>query len=340
MENSKIVVSNKLEKEINTFSKDQLQVIYQNLYLIELTKGCSRGCDFCLANAPYGVSDIIPKSTVERIAEEYAGVLFSSQKSMVSTRGGCLELYHASDPLDYEYSAFNYFDILEVFTDRGFSITTSTAIPAGKEELAIQNLEKIDQISISHMNRNRLMPYFEKLGIAVYLDMGNYYIFRGVPLSRGPITYAIKVEGTVEETLEGLRKSDLSLPKKARFYDIRTDTNRPRDEIQGESLFLFCGDSDLSKSKVSDRDYSTVMPVGRAFDREAYRSEAIPFGWFNGVKITPEGFFNVFSTKPTRENTTGQIIEKITANDFKVIKLEETPQIRRPQDIRNHYIVI
>lgn len=337
MRHSKIAPSNKLEEEKKKFSKSQLQIIYQNLYRIEPTKWCSIGCDFCLADSPHGVSDIIPKPVLEQIAEEYAEIVFHSQKP---SRGGCLELYHANEPLDYEYDGFDYFDIRKIFADKGFAITTSTAIPAGKEEIAIANLEYIDQISISHMNRERLTPYFERLGIAVYLDLGNYYISKGISLPKDPFEYAIRVEGTVEEKLEELRKEHPSLPKKARFYDIRRDTNKPRYEVQQEeTLFLFCGDSDQLSPKVSDRDYLTVIPIGRAFDEVAYKRCA-PWGWYDGVKITPEGFFNVIGTKPTHENKTGEIIEKISADDFKVVYMKEYPYIGVSRAMEDHYICI
>lgn len=344
-----ITYSDQLEEQLKEFSENQRKAIYNNLYAIELTDGCSNMCDFCGLNSKYGVRSVIPYSTLEFIADEITEITDRT----TSPENGCgiafeprlLTLYDATDPLDYEYEEHTYFDVFKLFSEKGFKIITSTAIPAGKEELAIANLESIRQISISHMNRERLEPYFERLGISVYLDLLNYYIFKGHSRFCANPTEKIgaRVDGTIEETINKLSEQDNSLPREVRFYDLRIDGNRPRYEVQtGKNLFLFCADKNLGEGsiyrKISDRDYTSVQNVGRAFHLESYRRSPFALG-ANGVKITPNGVFNVFCTIPSEGNTAGKIIEKITPEKFRVIGLEEAPYLNKYDKMERHYII-
>lgn len=341
--------TDQLDRELNRFSEEQRKIIYDNLYAIELNEGCSNGCDFCGLNSIRGVRSAIPYPILECIAEEITRLTDriprSKNESGWAYKSNFLSLYDATDPLDYEYEGHNYFDVLNVFLENGFEVPTSTAIPVGKEELAIANLEDIRQISISHMNRERIKPYFEELGIAVYIDLFNYSVFKGYHRwsERSAEKIDIRVDGTVEETINELLEVDNSLPKEARFYDLRIDGNKPRHEVQtGKILFLLCADkdfcSDSTYRKVSDRDYHTVQNVGRAFYLEPY--ENLPFALgSNGVKITPKGVFNVFSIPPSKGNTAGKIIEKITPDRFNVVELEHAPHFRSHDRMEWHYVV-
>lgn len=326
----------KIEYELNKFTEDQRKIIYENLFAVELTEGCSTGCDFCGLEAIRGVGSAIPFSVLEQIAQEIPDLTNRlthwGNGAVFSYHPNCLRLYDATDPLDYRQDGKNYFDAFALFSARGFEIGTSTAIPAGKEELAISNLDNIHQISISHMNRERLQPYFTRLGVAVFVDLFNFYNakFGNRGYDKAPMSDMVpKVEGTIQETIRQLRKQDPFLPKKARFYDLRIDGNGLREYVQDlKTLFLFCGNPGPypREGKVVDRDDGQVRNNGRAFNlgyyERRYPDDPIePFGNTQGAKITPQGVFNVFCFNPAIKNTAGRIIEKISPEDFHIVKL-------------------
>jgi len=322
-----------LDYQLDQFTEDQRSRIYRNVSDIELTDGCSNGCSFCGADSTTFTGKVIPFSTLERIAEEMVELTNRTTHSdnryeYQAHKPHELLLYGATDPLDYEDGSHNYFDALGLFKKAGFDLFTSTAIPKGKEELAIEHLDEIGQISISHMNRERLAPYFEQLGISVYIDLFNYKVLKGeISKSSDSVRqYWKKVDKDLKERLAHLREFEEKLPEETRFYDVRIDGNKPRHNVQdGQTLFLFCADDfapSLGLGKVRDRDFSGALNIGRSFDSEKYENLAASFGATNGTKITPNGVFNVFSIKPTPENKKGKIIEKVNPTDFKVIRLE------------------
>lgn len=325
---------NQLEYVLNQFSKEQRKIIYENLYAIQLTDGCSTHCDFCARESLDGVTDTIPFSVLEQIAEEITQMtdrIDSPLNQSHSYRPKVLLLYDATDPLDYEDGNYNFFDVKSLFEGKGFEIPVSTAIPSGKEKLAIQNLENIGQISISHMNRERLEPHFDDLGIGTFIDLYNYYVSKGqLEMSEENINnYSIKVVGSVEETLNKLRMKDNTLPLEARFYDLRTDGNRQRHKIQNrENLFLFCAsEGDILYGKVKDRDYTTTMNIGRAFNFEPYEGPLEGVANYYGVLITPESIFNVASVKASINNKKGRIMEGVKPDEFHVIIWNPAPYI-------------
>lgn len=343
----KPIPSNQLDTELKQFTPYQRSLIYENVFAIELTEGCSIGCDFCGADSVKGVKDIIPYPTLEQIAKEMAE--FTNRTTHADNRDQSqnyppdfLTLYNATEPLDYESEGKNYFDAARLFSGRCFSVRTITAIPAGKEELAAANLSAIDRISISHINRSRLEPHFDKLGIAVYIDLFNYYVFKGKVKATepNPEKYAVKVKASVEETLEGLIKKGHTLPDKARFYDIGIDGNKPRYKVQADdNLFLFCGSAN-DNDRIRDKDYEGVLNSGRAFSME--HNEATLFSSFRniyGVKITPKGIFNVVAVNPSNGNKTGVLMEKITPAHFKVVELDNSPYIQESDRIERHYVL-
>ena len=320
-----------IESELGLFSQDQKRLIYQNLYAIELTDGCSVGCGFCGFDVPGGVRDAIPFHALEQIADEAAALTDRAAHARASKalpkvyRSDCSDyifLYDGSEPLDYWADGKDYFDAFDLFSAKGFKVATSSAIPKGKEELAIANLDNIHQISISHMNRARLMPYFDRLGVAVFVDLLNLYRakFGGWSYSaEAPIRQGCyKVRSSIQETVAEIRKIDPSLPKKYRFYDLRVDGNRLRRNVQDlKTLFLFCGNPGefARHGKIVDRDDAQVRNVGRAYAFEHYEREypndpIMPFGATNGVKITPRGIYNTLCVQPSEENKVGKIIEK------------------------------
>jgi|APSaa5957512622_1039677.scaffolds.fasta_scaffold15118_2 hypothetical protein len=320
----------KLEKEIDTFSRDQRKVLYQNTFAIELNENCSGGCFFCGFESKLGTpQNFIQSDFLEQIA---------SEMSEDWTAKRCILLYDQTDPLDHP----DYFNILKMFEDRGIGIATTTTIPAGTEEKSAENLSLINRISISHVNRERLTPHFQDLGIAVYLDLQNYLKLLGKNDPFEDAEQGIRVEKSVKETIDNLFGRYPFLPKQTRFYDLRRDGNNERSQVQErETLFLYCDDSTHPSpfSKITDRDYFGVLNVGRAFNLDLNERGSNMFGKSRGVKITPNGFFNVYPIKPTPQNRTGRIIEQITPEDFRVLEYNELHDYPSSTDrIEDHYV--
>ena len=327
-------MKSQIKYELSRFTQEQRKLVYENLFAIELTEGCSIGCDFCGFEATRGVGNAIPFSVLEQISQEIPEVTDRiTNPSMHFRPTNILHLYDATDPLDYEQDGKNYFDAHKLFSSGGFKVGISTAIPTGKEELAVENIEEIGQISISHMNRERLQPYFHRLGIVVFFDLFNHYYTKYGSRNYGDKALVrnmiYPVEETVGKTLEQLRKLDSNLPGQARFYDLRVDGNVLRKRVQrNDMLFLFCGNPGKypRTGKVVDRDDGQVRNNGRAFDfgyfeREYPDDPLEPFGNTNGVKITPRGVFNVFCVNPSTKNKSGRIIERVSPDDFHAVKL-------------------
>ncbi len=63
-------MQSQLAQELNRFSTEQRRYIYQNLFAVQLTQGCSVGCDFCGFSTERGIKGHIPFSVLEQIAEE------------------------------------------------------------------------------------------------------------------------------------------------------------------------------------------------------------------------------------------------------------------------------
>ncbi len=330
MQSKTIKPSNLLEDELAKFSLEQRSLIYQHVSMIELTSGCTLFCDFCGVDAPKGVSDFIPFSLLEKIADEMATLTDRTKEPSGRIQRfpdkRDLLLYGATDPLDYTDGEKNYFDVLSLFESKGFKLVTSSAIPIGKEEIAIENLSRIDQISISHMNRKRLMPYFERLNIAVYVDVYNHLLASGKSdLHGSPHNYAVMVEGSVDETLDRIREDYPSLPKNARFYSLNIDGNMHRHKLlsQKETIFLYCANGEKndwkSSKRIKDRDFEGVLNVGRAakFDEEF---RPITFASTNGAKITPKGIFNQIYVDPLPVSRKTVMSERIISDDFNIVR--------------------
>ena len=304
-------MSDQLAGELAALTQQQRRSLYRSVFAIELTSGCSIGCDFCGYSVPRGVRDHINFGVLEYVSGEMG------ELNGESCCRATLDLYDESEPLDYEDGGKHYFDARELFSSMGIVVFTSTAVPEGKEELAAENVEKIDRISISHMNRERLMPFFGRLGIAVCIDVPGYYDSKLGRYADGPAHTVHKVSGSVEEALAALRREDPSLPEKAMFYDMRTHNRGNFYEQHPDTLAMWCeAEVDRPGSpKVIDKDYGGVNKFGRAF-RMPPGSEA---GWntkrsfcdISGAKLTPDGVFHVRPVPACENNKTGRVTEKV-----------------------------
>jgi hypothetical protein len=144
-----------LESIISRFSEDQLKMIFSNLDAIELTDGCSLGCRMCGAGAKKGVRSMMTFKQIEHLVDEFGEFMKSATPF----------LYFATDPLDWVDGDKNYSDAHRMFEERlRYEPCLVTAVPVGKEELALELLiqDKVDRISISPMNEKRLKRLIEE----------------------------------------------------------------------------------------------------------------------------------------------------------------------------------
>ncbi len=321
--------------DLEIFSAEQRRHIYDNAFTIQLTEGCSLGCDFCGYDTPKGVRDHIPFSDLEMIADEMVSLTDRTTREMgfMQHNPKRLYLYDESEPLDYEDRGKDYFDVLELFESRGFKVFTSTAIPKGKEELAVDNLDKIGRVSISHMNRERLEPYFNRLGVVLYIDLFNYYrlkygerVHYDSPMNEGQVP----VRGSVGKTIARLKLIDPSLPAKTRYYDVRKDGNKPHEDVQDiDTLVLWCGREEFPPRDgiITDRDEVGVLNFGRAYgyellNIEPWQRQRVTFSRMSGVKLSPGGVSNVMSVARSSKSRTGRVVERVDPDDFKILEMK------------------
>ena len=155
---NKIVPSNLLEEKLSKFTQEQKDIIFGNLFSIQLTDGCRSGCYDCGLAAKKTIEDYIPPSFLKQIASE------PKIKKGIS-------LYYASDFFDYDFEGVGPLEVLEIFKD--FRILTITNAPKGKEELIFKILfedlqrgslrQVINVLSVTDFNYKRLERAFENL---------------------------------------------------------------------------------------------------------------------------------------------------------------------------------
>jgi hypothetical protein len=144
-----------LDRILSPFTSNQLKVIFSNMGALELTSGCSVGCDFCGLEAKKGVSGTLHWDDIVYIAEKFGKYMKKADTF----------LYYATDPLDWRGNGRDYQDVSALFEEKaGYHPFVSTAVPRGREELALEMLlkGKLDRVSVSYMNFGRLRKFFEE----------------------------------------------------------------------------------------------------------------------------------------------------------------------------------
>jgi hypothetical protein len=267
----------RLEDILKGFSEEQLKLIFRNMDSIELTEGCSIGCDFCGVEAKKGVRARMPFEDIERLADLFGQELALSQPIT----------YWATDPLDWSDETRDYEDILRLFVNKlGYKPYVSTAIPKGKENLALKLLlqNKISRVSVSHMNFHRLRDFFLETypqlrsnGFEIKAtEAGKEVVFTDKPNSHGDQAWIELVLGLITSRYQNS------------FYIFTRDGKRGREKIQRLGLKNL---DNLDKDGISCS---------------------------HGTLLRSSGLYNVRATPVTREFPQGIVYEKITPQDFKV----------------------
>ncbi len=130
---------------LSGFSDEDRDTITDQTFAIEMTKGCSIGCNFCGFSAERGVKDAMTFSDAAWLATHTKGIT----------------PYFASDPLDYvakDDAERTYADFIGVYEAwHGELPSTITAYPKGKKGEIQKVADRVNRISFSHMNRKRLV---------------------------------------------------------------------------------------------------------------------------------------------------------------------------------------
>lgn len=138
-------------EHLSRYSELVRHQILRNTFAVELTEGCSVRCTFCAFDAAPGVRSAMP-------FEDVVWLLSRVNKHAF--------LYYATDPLDYRAPSSDgehtYEDILNIaIILRGDTPFTATAVPKRSMDVFTNIVDRLDRISVSHMNEQLL----EKNGI-------------------------------------------------------------------------------------------------------------------------------------------------------------------------------
>ncbi len=141
-------VAEYIPENIAGFSPVIQNEIMKNAFAMELNEGCTVRCNFCAFEAGGPL-----KSTMA-----FKDLVSNLKRLNYRT---CPFLYYASDPLDYRDDSTGvlrtYADVLVVYRAIFNSIPfTSTAYPPSAKDLISGVIDKIERLSISHMNIKRL----------------------------------------------------------------------------------------------------------------------------------------------------------------------------------------
>lgn len=119
-----------LMEVVEPFNQEEKIVIAKNLTSIQLTDGCTVGCQWCGVEAKRGISKSVSKESYENFVGEF-GNNFPKRK-----KGTFFGLYEDSDPFDWvsEDGDKDYSDLAQYFLKNTRSpLCTSTAVPVGSE---------------------------------------------------------------------------------------------------------------------------------------------------------------------------------------------------------------
>jgi hypothetical protein len=138
-----------LAEQMRRMSSEQLYVAMGQVHTIQLTYGCSVRCYFCGCNVPKGLKESIPVEIVDFFAENFQQQL-SLREAYLSGN---------NDPLDWESRGKDFMYAWDRLTDYdSWNSGACTAVPPGKEELALKCVEQryVIRLSVSTMNKKRL----------------------------------------------------------------------------------------------------------------------------------------------------------------------------------------
>jgi hypothetical protein len=130
-------------------SREQLETAMGHVHSVQLTYGCSVGCWFCGCDVPKGVRATLPDEIVDFLANNFQPQFELRQPY----------LYGNNDPLDWTSRGKDFRYAYDRLTNQqNWGSSVSTAVPPGKEELALACVQEgyLARISISSMNERRL----------------------------------------------------------------------------------------------------------------------------------------------------------------------------------------
>lgn len=144
---AKLLPSEKPEL-FRSFSDSDLDLLLEQTNFVELTEGCSIGCDFCAMSVAKGV----------RRTMDFSILAYAAVKHRRALDGRRVGLYAGSEPFDYRSEPFDYQDAFELVAHASRNVgSVITAYPKGSRDLFVRMAKSHSIVlSLSHMNVKRL----------------------------------------------------------------------------------------------------------------------------------------------------------------------------------------
>jgi len=303
-----------LVKELEKYSEEEVKIILSNTFALELNKGCTGGCYFCLYGKKPGVIKKYSFSSLKEFNKKYSHYLPSDKVNFRDIRekillnygdyfqGGFLAkipdnttvLYNDSDPLTYydenNGDRFTFLDVFRLFIyqkNKVFTPALTTSLPIGTE--ALMGVF-IDGIFFDKFKRNKEFPLLR-------FSLAKHNVQR------------------IEETLIII------------FHYL---------ELLGYSLKQineFFGDEIVCRYAI--RDDKTLWKVGDLIDKADSYQEIISPHCIDGVVLSPGDFRNMVSISATKKTPSGVSIDNLSPGKVidRVVKHETLQKYARYYDV-------
>jgi len=157
-----------LADQMRMMGSEKLDLAMRHITIVQPTYGCSVGCFFCGCDVPKGVRAQMPVEIVDFLGENFQQQ-FRLRRPYTSGN---------NDSLDWSSRGKDFLYFAETIGQNGnWNPGACTAVPVGKEELAIEAARRgyLRRLSVSSVNEKRLrrkvpeiFDVFRELGIFVY----------------------------------------------------------------------------------------------------------------------------------------------------------------------------
>lgn len=281
--------SDAVPSRFSEFSCDQLKVLLTNTWAMDFTKGCSVRCPFCCYNAQRGVTDHIPFSEIIYLMRNFDSPRNPYIRGPIKENIP-LNLFNASEPLDYQDGVFTIEDIyaLIFFYLRG-PLNIVTALPKHREDI-FWRLYRKDWISLISLHRTSFPNASGSYGL-------------------------LEPDGTTTDGREKYRIVKGVSPAKFRvFPDVRDRLElveeKWRDNGDGSFISLNEGEEFYTPGE--------FIEFGRNYGGSYFHQDptSLMNCGMNGIVMDADGFHNVVQVKVSPEHKTGEVRVRITPENF------------------------
>lgn len=198
------IAGDHVPKALDEFSPSIQTTLLAEMAYVELTEGCSVGCSFCAYSAKKGVQGSMPFDEAAWYAARWNG------KAL---------LYHATDPFDFrdeKNPEQGYPEIVRLAEMASGTVPyTSTAYPKNSRDMLRRMEDRVDRISVSHMNVNDLLKQ------GVFAERGEGMLLPALPdLLESSLLGPLGKASPVEARLRTNESSGSTLPESVAFAPL------------------------------------------------------------------------------------------------------------------------